>query len=289
MKALGLGLLLGIACAAHTACARLVEEVVDVPVTVRNSYGAEFSRPIKLTVWRDDTRKASAFLVLNHGRPAQPGDMAKMGRQRYTDNSTYFVSRGFAVFVPTRMGYGPTGGEDVEFSGSDCGARNFPPAYEAAAEQSLRVIDYARAQSYVDPARGLVVGQSFGGATAIALAAKNPQGVVAAVNFAGGGGGNPTGRPERPCSEERLRAMFAGYGKSAKLPTLWLYSENDRYWGKENPQRWFEGFVKAGGKGEFVQLPPLMPPKGEDGHATFTRDPEVWRAAFEQFLKKIGF
>ena len=189
-----------------------------------------------------------------------------MGRQRYGDNSRYFVEKGFAVFVPTRIGYGVTGGDDVEYSGA-CNARNYPPAYEAAAQQSLKVLEHLRTLAYVDAQRGLLVGQSFGGATSLALAAGNPPGVLAAVNFAGGGGGNPTARPGDPCRADLLRKLFAGYGATARIPTLWLYSENDKYFGREHPQEWFKAFVAAGGKGEFVQLPA----HGEDGHPSFTR------------------
>jgi hypothetical protein len=56
------------------------------------------------------------YLVLNHGRPAN-GNLAGMQRQRYSDNSRYFVSLGFVVLVPTRVGYGESGGPDVEDSG----------------------------------------------------------------------------------------------------------------------------------------------------------------------------
>lgn len=288
MRTIRPALLAALLALALPASAKLVEEIVDIPVTVRNMYGLEVTHPIKLTIWRDSRKAKQPFLVLNHGRAGKAEERAKLGRARYTDNSKYFVSKGFAVFVLTRVGYGVTAGEDVEDTGA-CRSKNYPPGYEAAAEQSLRVIDYARRQSYVDPARGIAVGQSFGGTTAVALAAKNVPGLVATVNFAGGGGGDPVAHPERPCREDLLRALFSGYGPTARVPTLWLYSENDKYWGKDYPRAWFEGFVKHGGKGEFVMLPPLLPPKGEDGHSTFTRDPEVWREPFEQFLKKNGF
>src|SRR4051812_2192481 len=169
-------------------------EVVVFPVTATNMYGMTVSQPIKLTVFRDDERPRSPFLVLNHGRPAKAADFVKLGRVRYSDNAKYFVSKGFAVFVPTRLGYGETGGEDMEYSGG-CTSKNYPPAYEAAAQQSLKVVEYARSRPYVNADRGLLVGQSMGGATTVALAAKNPPGVVAGVNFAGGGGGDPAGRP----------------------------------------------------------------------------------------------
>ena len=126
-----------------------------------------------------------------------------------------------------------------------------------------------------------MVGQSFGGTTAIAVAAKNIPGVTAAVNFAGGGGGAPDRRPERPCREDLLAGLFTSYGATARIPTLWLYSENDRYWGKQAPRAWFEGFVARGGSGRFVQLPPYK----TDGHPSFTGNPAAWRPVLEQWLR----
>jgi CubicO group peptidase (beta-lactamase class C family) len=142
------------------------------------------------------------------------------------------------------------------------------------------VITFAKTQSYVDPNRGLVVGQSFGGATAIALAAKNLPGVMAAINFAGGGGGNPDKHPQHPCRDDLMGALFASYGATAKIPTLWFYSENDQYWGPAIPRTWFEGFVARGGTGKFVQLPSYK----QNGHPIFTGAPAAWRAPFEDFL-----
>lgn len=262
--------------------------MVELPVTAVSIYGRSYSQPIKVVVWRDNARPRSPFMVLNHGRPASTADMEKMGLVKYTDNSKYFVGLGFAVFVPTRMGYGVSGGEDVEYSGG-CNDKRYGPTYEAAAAQSLKVIEFARSRPYVDPARGLAVGQSYGGATAVALAARNPEGIVATVNFAGGGGGDPKGRPGNPCRNDLLEALYAGYGTTARIPSLWLYSENDRYWGKDKPHAWFAGFKAKGAPGLFVQLPPLPPELGDDGHATFTRHPSAWRPPFEAFLREQGF
>ena len=277
--ALGLGLAL-----AAVANAKTVEEAIELPVSASNIHGRSFSQTIKVVIWRDDERARAPFLVLNHGRPAQAAEMATMGIVRYAESSKYFVGKGFAVFVPTRLGYGATGGEDVEYSGA-CEAKKYPPAYEAAVQQLLKVVEHARGLPYVDSARGLIVGQSMGGMTAIALAAKNPPGVLAAVNFAGGGGGDPAARPENPCRYDLLEALFGEYGAKARIPTLWLYSENDRYWGKKKPLAWFAAFRAQGGTGEFVQLPPF----GADGHAAFTRNPDAWRPAFDAFMRRQGF
>jgi hypothetical protein len=64
-----------------------------------------------------------------------------------------------------------------------------------------------------------------------------------------------------------------------------LYSENDRYFGRERPMRWFDGFVEGGGIARFVQLPPF----GDDGHGSFTRNVEAWRPVVEDFLSSVGF
>ena len=266
------------------AQAAIVEDVIDVPVQVSNIYGREFAQTIKVTVFHDTDRPRSPYLVLNHGRPTSTAEMAKVPRYRYSQASRYFVSLGFAVLVPTRVGYGESGGPDVEDSGS-CDARAYVPAFAAAAAQSLAVVKAAQQLPFVDTSRGLVVGQSFGGATAIALAASGLPGLQGAVNFSGGGGGNPETHPERPCSPQRLKALFAGHGGQATVRTLWLYSVNDRFWGPDLPKTWFDAFRAQGGVGEFVSLPPYQ----DNGHAIFTGNPAAWQPAFEAFVRSLGF
>lgn len=285
MKRIALGILLFLPVA---AAATVSYQVVDVEVRVKSPFGREFTQPIKVTIWRDSARERAPFLVLNHGRPANPEGFKKMGRVAYTENSKYFVEKGFVVLVPTRVGYGVSGGEDMEWSGGSCAVRNYPPAYESGAQQTVQVIAYARTLPYVDATRGLVAGQSYGGAISLAVAAKNVDGVLGAVNFAGGGGGDPQRRAGEPCRPDQLRELFASYA-GAKAPTLWLYAENDLYFGKVYPRQWFDAFVQKGGNGKFVQLPPMPPELGPDGHSTFTRNPEAWRPAFEEFLKSTGF
>jgi CubicO group peptidase (beta-lactamase class C family) len=77
-----------------------------------------------------------------------------------------------------------------------------------------------------------------------------------------------------------MSELFASYGPTARIPTVWLYSENDRYWGPAIPRAWFKAFVDRGGSGEFVQLPPYK----ADGHSIFTGDPKSWQPALEALL-----
>lgn len=300
-------LLFFLLCAAAPAAAALVEEIVQVDVQAKDIHQREHSQPITVTIFRDDERAQAPFLVINHGRAGTSAGrarlgrghidieqldalnrgtsagQARLGRARFPAVARYFVTKGFAVFVPTRIGYGVSGGPDVENSGP-CNRRSFPEAFEAGAAQTLKVIEYARSRPYVNASKGILVGQSVGGAITIALSARTPEGVLAGINFAGGAGGNPEKRPEDPCSEPMLRGTLAQYGSTATMPTLWLYSENDRYWGKEKPRAWFEAYRAQGASAEFVQLPPYR----ENGHAIFVERPDAWRSAVEAFLLRVG-
>ena len=271
--------------AGPAAQARLVEQVLQVPVKVTDAYGKVIEQAIVVSVYHENTTPAPRPIALiNHGRAAEADKRAAMGRATSITNARWLAGMGFLVVVPTRLGYGVSGGEDVEDTGP-CDRKRYPPGYEAAAVQTLQVLDAMRRRPDARPDRTLVLGQSFGGTTAIAVAAKAPPGVVAAINFAGGGGGNPETRPQEPCSTPGLRSMFADYGRTARMPTLWVYTENDQWMGPRYPRQWFDAFQAAGGVGEFV----LFPPNGKDGHGLFTQDPAVWRPAALQFLRANGY
>ena len=285
MRALLRLAILGVICGPVCSGAAVIEEVIEVSVSASTAQGQTLSQSIPVTIWRDDTRDNAPFLVLNHGRPATSAGVAGMGRQRYSANSRYFVAKGFVVLIPTRLGYGPAGGgTDVEYAGP-CQNRVYARVFRTAAEQTLAVLRLAKTLPYVDTNRGILVGQSVGGAVTLALASLNVEGVAAAVNFSGGAGGNPDTSPERPCRPDLIENTFSDYARTAKVPTLWLYSENDRYWGTLLPRKWFDAFVAGGGRGTFVQLPAFK----ADGHPSFTANAGAWKPAFEEFLKSAGF
>ena len=267
------------------AHASLREEQIDLPVAVNDAYGKAITQTIKVTIFSDDSNPQPApVLVLNHGRAVDSEGRAKLNRVRYLDASKFLVQRGFIVAVPTRIGYGVSGGPDIEDSGP-CNAKRYPPAFAVAAEQTLAVLAAMRQRPDVARDRAVVMGQSYGGATAVAVAALNPPGVQASINFAGGGGGNPQTQPERPCAPQALERMFRDYGKTARIPMLWIYTENDMYFGPELPRQWHAAFVAAGGQAQLVQFPP----QGDDGHSLFSRFPQLWQPKVAEFLDVQGF
>ena len=271
----------------NSSFARIIEEIIKVPVSVTNNIYAnnpKFEQEITVTIWRDDSIKKSPYLLFSHGRAGTDQERVSFGRSSERKNSEYFISKGFTVILPTRIGYGVSGGPDAEYSGA-CGSKNYLEARKVSVDQSKQVLNHVLDFSYIDKSKGIVVGQSVGGFTTIGLSAENIPGLKGAINFAGGDGGDPIKFPERPCGENLIKDTFAKYGASNKVPTLWLYSMNDKFWGEQLPKDWFAAFQKAGGKGQFISLPAYK----EDGHSIFRGDLNAWKNDFEKFIKEIGF
>ena len=271
----------------NSSFARIIEKIIEVPVSVSNSNftnNPKFEQKITVTIWRDDAIKKAPYLLFSHGRAGTDQERGKFGRSSEKRNSEYFVSKGFTVILPTRIGYGVSGGPDADYSGA-CGNKNYLEARKVAIDQSKQVLNHVFDFSYIDRTKGIVVGQSVGGFTTIGLSAENIPGLKGAINFAGGDGGDPIKSAEKPCGDYLIKDTFAKYGASNKVPTLWLYSVNDKFWGEQLPKDWFAAFQKAGGKGQFVSLPAYK----EDGHSIFRGDLNAWKNDFEKFIKEIGF
>jgi dienelactone hydrolase len=150
------------------------------------------------------------------------------------------------------------------------------------AEDIKATLTFFRARDDVVRERALVIGQSAGGWGSIALASTNPEGVEAVINFAGGRGGMQA--KVGNCMPQHLIDAAGRYGATARLPTLWLYSLNDKFFSPELSRRMFEAFVGAGGHGEYIALPEF----GANGHFIFTSPlgRKVWQPAVDGFLEK---
>jgi len=262
----------------------LHEETQHIRVTVKDLYGREETKQIPVTIFRPDGAGPFPLLIMNHGR-APTDKRAQQGRQRFEAFSRYMVSKGFVVLLPTRVGYADTYGDfDPEASGS-CTAMRLEPQAQAASDQVLATLAFAKTLPYVDATRWIVAGQSVGGLASVATDARHPDGLVAAINFAGGTGGDPERSPGRPCSPQRVESSWGAQAAQARAPMLWFYWENDEYWGPDNPKRWHQAWVNGGGKAEFHQLAAV----GKTGHGAMNFDMDHWVPFAEAFLAQLGF
>jgi poly(3-hydroxybutyrate) depolymerase len=235
---------------------------------------------IDVTVLRPRGAGPFPIVVLSHGSPRSAAERRTDGRQRLTGPSEPFLAMGYAVVVPTRRGYGHSGGEWAE----GYGPCNDPDYYKAGLETARDVraaVDAVRGESWADTHRVILAGQSAGGFGSVAASSQPFDGLVAVINFAGGRGSM---QPGQVCAESRLVDAMARYGGAARVPELWLYSANDRFFGPTLARRMYDAFVGSGGRAEFVEAPPT----GLDGHSYFARAVEDWTPRVQRFLQRAG-
>ena len=91
------------------------------------------------------------------------------------------------------------------------------------------IIDYMTEQKLAVPDSAIVIGQSAGGWAAIALSSQNLPSVKAIIAFAAGRGGRVGGKPNNNCAPDKLVEATAEFGRTARVPMLWIYIENDTY------------------------------------------------------------
>jgi len=222
--------------------------------------------------------------VINHGSDEDRARRARVAMPSFPALAAWLVARGYAVLLPQRPGHGITGGRYLEGQGA-CGNPDFQRAGLAAASSIESAVDFMQAQKFIEPGGIVIVGNSAGGWAALALASHNPAGVAAVVDFSGGRGGRERNKAYNNCAPDKLVAAAAAYGRTARIPTLWLYAENDTYFAPELSRRMVDAFVAAGGDAEYRLLPAVR----GDGHAlALTAGREAsWKAPLKAFLDSL--
>ena len=165
-----------------------------------------------------------------------------------------------------------------------CDNPNFRGPGLAIATLNEWVIENMQKKKQIAPGKVIVVGQSGGGWGSIALASRNPPSVGAIITFAAGRGGRVDGKPNNNCAPDKLVAETGEFGRTARVPMLWIYAENDTYFGPELTKRMHNAFTAAGGDAEYH----LLPAFGDDGHFLIDSADGVplWAPLVSQFLEK---
>jgi len=230
--------------------------------------------------------------VMNHGVSLNPRDRSFFPLVEFRDAAMWFARRGYMVVAPSGSGYGATALDTPErglFSvfyskvGS-CDNPNFLDAGMAVALLDQWIIDYMTDQKFTTSNSSIVIGQSAGGWAAIALSSQNLPSVKALIVFAGGRGGRVGGKPNNNCAPDRLVDATGEFGRVARTPMLWIYIENDTFFGPDLSMRMLDAYTGAGGNAEYH----LMPPFGNEGHF-FIDSPDAipqWSPLVSKFLDK---
>ncbi len=247
---------------------RMNEHIEQVPA------GPQGRAMLETTVFQPNGPGPFPLIIINHGK--DPGRPNMQPRDRFYHMATAFVKRGYAVMVPMRQGFANSTGRYRDF-GCDMKANGY-----VQADDIVSTLDYARKQSWVDRNHIVIAGQSYGGLATIAAGTKDLPGVRGLINFAGG----LRDDSDRCAWRSALVTAFTDYGSKAKLPTLWMYGENDSLFGPELASRMHAAFEGAGGRGKLVEFAPFK----RDSHGMLaSRDGEkVWLNDTMAFLQQVG-
>lgn len=272
---IGLLLLLGVPTAA--AAAEPESERVEVPMELAGE-----TIHLDAMLYKPPGVGPFPGMIITHGTSRKVEDRKNIeADQYYVRQAKMFADLGFSVLFVVRRGFGLSDGTYSEFNKYPDDSRNYTQDGLEAAKDIRSALLYLQQQPFVDRSRIVLLGQSTGGHSVLAAGSLNLPGVVGVVNFAGGRGS--TG-PDEIRDEAQLVDSFRTYGKTFRLPTLWLYAENDLYFGPGAAQEFLQAFQSGGARVEFVRLPPF----GEDGHSSFVRAEDNWYDAVYEFLHHLG-
>lgn len=210
------------------------------------------------------------LVIMNHGVSLNATDRSFFPLVEFRAAAKWFAQRGYLVVAPVGPGYGAAaidipdhGHYSLFFSKvGKCSHPNFRAPGLAVAQLDLWIIDYMAAENRILSKDVVVVGQSAGGWAAIALSSLNPPSVRAIITFAAGRGGRVDNKPNNNCAPDELVKTTGKFGQTSRIPMLWIYVENDTFFGPSLSKRMYDAFSAAGGKAEYH----LLPPFGSDGH-----------------------
>jgi dienelactone hydrolase len=251
----------------------MVREIVSVPF--RQSDGQNLT--LEAILVRPGTGARFPLVVISHGSPRRLAEAKKRDLHWADWIANDFARRGWAAATVLRRGYGNSEGAVADSYGT-CSDPQFSRAGLTSAQDILQAVSYFQKQPYVDSSRVLLVGVSAGGFGSIAAASLAPAGLVAVVNFAGGRGSIADGQV---CKPDQLVDAYARFGTGVRIPSLWIYSQNDHFFGPDLARRMFTAFTTAGAPAELV----IAPPYERDGHRLIFGQP-LWRDVVYSFLRR---
>jgi pimeloyl-ACP methyl ester carboxylesterase len=267
---------------AETALPGLVRESLMVPITLAD--GSQVN--LEAMVIRPNRPERFPLVLLVHGTPRAIGEtfrtvIAQLSPADLLNPAVAFAQRGYAAVSIMRRGFGRSEGRFAEALSGTCNDRDYLAVGRIAAEDVTGALATLRGEPWVDPDRVLLLGHSTGGFAVTAAAANNPSGVVGILDFAVGHG---SAGPDWVCSPDRIVEDAGIFGRTARIPALWIYSENDHYIPAALGRRMFEAYVASGAPAQWQMLPPF----GVEGHPMVGMGPaEIWWPSVESFLNGL--
>lgn len=264
-------------------------EVLDTDLT-------EDGKPVRLEVVVFKPKGSGPFplLVFNHGRFFWATPSAITRTETHLELAEFFLEKGWMVAFPQRRGRGKSEGlhkEGLRHTGQiveGLGSYNHHQVRVvwdqcrslSGAERALTDIEAAVAALQWRPdvagKRVLIGGASGGGILSIAYAGLHREQIAGVINFVGAWDGERS-----PWWARKIDRGLFERGAKYDRAALWLYGRGDSCNSIAHSRSNYETFVRAGGKGEFIEFD--VP---GDGH-NLSRYPDLWREQVEKYLTTL--
>jgi dienelactone hydrolase len=261
-------------CLAHGSAQIKTERIMFFNLIGGKEYRQEAMLYIPL-----DGKERHPLIIMTHGRN---GPYPKVNEREVfglQNLNQALANRGFLVMMLVRRGYGNSEGPDSEFldTAEESGL--------AGAQDIKGAVNYMSTKPEILNDRIVIIGGSQGGWISLASSTLDIKGVLGTVNISGAiNFRRGAGRSIRDSAvEEELENSAKIYGRSSRVPTLWLYAENDNHL-PNSVRKWFNSYIGAGGKGRLV----IKPPYKDKGHAIVS-EPDLYIEDILSFFKEIGF
>lgn len=239
------------------------------------------SLQLEMTLLLPDGPGPFPIAIFNHGDIEMSTDYIRY-KARFRDMTVAreFLRTGIAVAFPSRPGVGMSEGV---YPSPGRQLTDADPTYRARvhARPIMPAIEYLRKEKEINSEKMIVVGQSAGAYATMYIASQNPPGVIGAINFAGGRSDQLDGEPAHFRNPITIEGN-AEFGKTARIPVLMIYAENDSRGTVNTIRLAYEAFIHSGGTATLLLTPPL----NVDGHYLY-HYPDLWREVFLRYLREI--
>ena len=273
--------------ATASATAGLDKELLEERtfLTVQNDKGRFRLEALVVKPAKADGRLPIALIT--HGKNAKAEENQALRADMMLPQARDFAARGWLAVVVLRRGFGQSDGLPGVSRGAAymaCENADLARGFEVEADDLDGALKVVAARPDADGSRAIAIGQSLGGGVVLAFAARRPAGLLGVVNVSGGAW--RTNGEGNVCQHADLVAAMATFGARTRIPTLWLYAENDSLFPPELVTRMRDAYAASGGRAELRMFPPVV----HDGHRLFADfgGRVKWLRAVDGFLQAHG-
>ena len=234
---------------------------------------------IETTVYYPNTPAPWPLVVVNHGADGTLLTYHQQSRFRPIEIAKYFLSKGYVVVAPMREGFARSGGTiDGNFKNVfKCDHAAYGMFY---ARDISATIDFFEATGLALKGQTLVIGQSNGGIVALGYASTSNPKARGIINISGGVN---TGAQECDWVAHMMTSATT-LGHSAKIPSLWMYANDDQIFPPTVSKPFFDNYKTAGGMAQLQIFP-----SGGHPFALANGSASVWGNVVDTFLTQLNY